>query len=251
MFSKTTILTAAKLSRHCYTPHDPLPLELSVRKLLTFVCDEMTLQCSLYLDEKNNTVYCAVDGTGSLLTHNGRVDMWRNMQIIHGVLPRSKAHAHGGYTDAANTISLSIEDQLLEAESRGYRVIFVGHSAGGAIALLLAIEFAWDCITFGQPRACSSGTIDDRFNVFYKYLRVVNGSDLVPRVPWPIPWRYGHGGDVLYLPISPESPGVWNPSELEMLKDRLFIPVGRRLREHSSLDYLKGLDLQYVDPPQT
>jgi len=246
MLTEQEISEAAVLSCHSYAPHEPVPLS-NIRKVATFVVDGLTVMATLYVDDERRVAYFATDGTGSFSSHDGRADMRRNVRIWQRRMSLSEALAHRGYAAVAGEIVASAADLLLEGVQRGYSIIYTGHSAGGAIALLLALELRGHCVTFGQPRVVSPRTIRDTFDQNREYVRVQNGSDLVPRLPWPIPFLYGHGGELLYLPVDPEKRAQWNPSPCAMLKDRFFSPPTHRLGHHSMQDYLDGLREQYVN----
>ncbi|KXN65442.1 alpha/beta-hydrolase, partial [Conidiobolus coronatus NRRL 28638] len=77
--------------------------------------------------------------------------------------PFQNADIHSGFNKMTNVLLPSVESALKSAISKypSYKVIFTGHSLGGAIATLTAYRLAqknvigWDrvnLITYGQPR---------------------------------------------------------------------------------------------------
>lgn len=68
---------------------------------------------------------------------------------------------------------------ILKELPKNSKVVFTGHSLGGAIATLFAERLGCEVITFGSPRIY--------FRSFYKsninHIRVVQDNDPVPRVP--------------------------------------------------------------------
>ncbi|MDZ7685749.1 MAG: lipase family protein [Gammaproteobacteria bacterium] len=91
-----------------------------------------------------------------------------------------------GFKSVREQISSGIEEarQRLGEQGQGAPVYFTGHSLGGALAMIATRELAFDscgaCYTFGAPRAAD-------YNYFWRmktpHYRVVNSSDMVPRVP--------------------------------------------------------------------
>ncbi|KXN64659.1 alpha/beta-hydrolase, partial [Conidiobolus coronatus NRRL 28638] len=77
--------------------------------------------------------------------------------------PFQNADIHSGFNKMTNVLLPSVEAALSSAKAKypNYKIIFTGHSLGGAIATLTAYRLAqknvigWDrvnLITFGQPR---------------------------------------------------------------------------------------------------
>ncbi len=92
---------------------------------------------------------------------------------------------------------MEVRDEL-GPEARPYLVVN-GHSMGGGAGTLAAEELdAWLCVTFGSPRVgCDffAKGFDRRRR--HRHLRVVHGNDIVPRCPFPLPYR--HCGELVYL----------------------------------------------------
>ncbi len=104
---------------------------------------------------------------------------------------------HGGFKKAllenedgeARTVFKHVEDILdrpeaKDAAGKPLPVFITGHSLGGALALLTARELPQDligaCYTFGAPRVANYDYFKKTKTPVY---RVVNSSDIVPRVP--------------------------------------------------------------------
>lgn len=106
--------------------------------------------------------------------------------------------AHGGFVSALDALWPQIEPCLALAP----RWWCTGHSLGGALAALAALRLhraghaLAGAITFGQPR-CGDRVLAQALDAL-PLRRVVNGCDLVPRLP---PSRLGfkHGGQRLHL----------------------------------------------------
>ncbi|KAK8175749.1 Alpha/Beta hydrolase protein [Phyllosticta citrichinensis] len=120
--------------------------------------------------------------------HSGFYKSWINTrdQILHHVLLASEMYPH-------------------------YKLTLVGHSLGGAVAALAALDFrsrGWDphVTTFGEPRVGNhelAHYIDNRFNLTAnmnvtesKFRRVTHMGDPVPLLPVE-EWGYRmHGGEI-------------------------------------------------------
>jgi len=96
---------------------------------------------------------------------------------------------HTGFYKAFNLIRDDIASALqkkacLNSAGQKLPLYVTGHSLGGALALLatkyLASNVAGACYTYGAPRV---GDYEFFFNIKTPVYRVVNSSDIVPRVP--------------------------------------------------------------------
>ncbi len=148
--------------------------------------------------------------------------------------------AHAGFSDCAEAVF----EQCLEIAAHSTApLVLTGHSMGGAVATLVAIGLASklkdsgrniSLITFGQPRVSKASLIDNAFHG--EYIRVANGSDIVPRVP---KLGYSHAGQFLYL----RNRGGYcvNPGISETMLDRLTAWQHDRITDHSMPAYIRQL----------
>jgi hypothetical protein len=99
--------------------------------------------------------------------------------------PELKLTLHSGFREAANELYRSVMPHL----TKGYRTSITGHSLGGALAAVLMMRLMHEgheidqVITFGQPKVTNE--IGASLFAKSKLLRVVNGDDIVPKLPNP------------------------------------------------------------------
>lgn len=85
---------------------------------------------------------------------------------------------------ACDRVEEIIESSDAQIDGKALPVFYTGHSLGGALALLASRKLAHDahdaCYTYGGPRVANYAYFEDFKSPVY---RVVNSSDIVPRVP--------------------------------------------------------------------
>jgi len=221
-----TIMTCAQLSKAVYSMSVPDGLDIIGYERI--ICQETSTQGCAYIT--SDTLYVAMQGSAE------GADWLNNFKIIrrdyHGIT------AHRGFALAAESVLEQVH-RILDDWSPSRRVVMTGHSLGGAIAVLLAVACRprpVEVVTFGQPRVSRRRQLD--LSLYGPYLRVVNGSDIVPRKPW---LGYSHGGNLLYL--TNDGRRLDNPSWFARVKDRIWMTWQRqRITDHRMTDYIKELE---------
>lgn len=149
----------------------------------------------------------ALRGTATMF--DGATDL--NIAIDRGP---AGTYAHAGFVRSFRSIRESIPALL--AGHRG-PVHVVGHSLGGALAVLTAAELAsrgrrdLHLYTFGAPRVFTGGSVAafDRLVPSGRVRRVQNPADLVPLVPlWPYRHAPADGGGAVRVGPPALIPGV-------------------------------------------
>lgn len=157
---------------------------------------------------KKKTIVVGLRGTRSVsdVLADMRVDM-ALYQSLKRALPfcGQKCKIHKGFASYYKKTLAAIEDKLVDELELGkdedYELVFVGHSLGGSVALLLALHFldlGYDkltLVTMGQPRVGNNeftSWADFVLGSYHplkhgsfdrKYMRVIHKGDLVTQVP--------------------------------------------------------------------
>ncbi|KAJ1974577.1 hypothetical protein H4R35_003545 [Dimargaris xerosporica] len=125
-----------------------------------------------------------------------------------------------GYQDVAN--QLYTQCMCLLARHPNHRLIIIGHSLGGALASLAAVDFMQrnsslapitSVVTFGKPRVGNKHYVKHYSSLNLDSTRVVNKRDVVPHVP-PRFFGFRHEGEEMWiLPNSTTNCTVYYPGE--------------------------------------
>lgn len=155
----------------------------------------------LVLCQPGRCTWIALAGTQDL------EDVWRGARGLVDVYVMGKRESvHAGYKEYAKSIAVAVR-RVLKGNDFDNEVIMCGHSAGGALCLLVTEEIPklrvmsrsnssnqlkW--ITFGMPAFANpshSSVIPPGYNS-KNHLRIVNGSDIVVREGI-VGTGFGHG----------------------------------------------------------
>lgn len=245
-------LRAANLSKWIYTTGDlgqgdamrpPVPEEVNA---VVYIGSARTgtQGAAIITAEK---IYFVFRGTEAALSRAGLRDWKTNASSFdkkefHGIA------VHKGFAEAAESVTQQVSD-IMGLYSDRAEIEFNGHSLGGAVAVAVAVAVNELMLKLRDPRRVSICTIGQprlsrtrQLNLslrFVPYVRVQNGSDVVPRVP---KLGYSHGGDLVYIPNRPgkASKALFNPSHVRRFSDRLF-SFRQRYADHKTNDYISEL----------
>jgi triacylglycerol lipase len=136
---------------------------------------------------------------------------------------------HGGFNSAFNSVVITLTQGLVELHDKKQKLWITGHSLGGALATLAVASLTeigtevFCSYTFGSPRVG-----DEDFATQFKQKvgdrvhRLVNGNDIVPRVPPQVTGFKHVGKEVLFDEKGQINP---NPNAWEQLKARVVIQL--------------------------
>jgi predicted lipase len=167
----------------------------------------------------------------------GIADWITDLKFIQQVYPyeeskNKKVKVHHGFISAYKSVREAV---LNEAKKTPHpRIICAGHSLGGALATLCALDLQYNlpdkevsCYTFGSPKVGNPHFTESYNKRVPNTFRFVNRSDAVPDLP---PGSYEHVGELLYL-------GGLTNSGLSNLVDKVMDKV----EAHLPHNYLKAL----------
>lgn len=198
-----------------------------------------------YIEYDNNLVVC-FRGTESM------EDVLTDLKIYKKKFPLLSLNecewpeVHAGFFEQFFSVCYKLE----EVCNNSKKLIFCGHSLGGALATLAAAYFGYkhvrkecSCITFGSPRVGDTlfaQYFDERVNVSLRY---VNDNDPVPCLP--TSWRYKHVKGLRWLnqDVVMKEIKVWR--FYRFLKNTLLSTIGygyNALDDHSCKNYIIDLE---------
>jgi len=177
-------------------------------------------------------------------------DWLSNLKVTPKVVNGLGSQVHAGFWDQFEALRARLES--LMAPHRQLPLLVTGHSLGGAIAALAAATWAPSrplkaLYTYGQPAVARGSALDHLADALAgRYHRLVNDSDIVPRVPP----GYRHAGHLLHF----DSKGrlIRGAASLEaalsgaaggssaMLSEAEFLPLQERLRRQTGLQSQEG-----------
>ena len=183
-------------------------VESQVRKHIdTFMkdCDQKCDQQNKKYDDKNHD-----KGVGVGLTNKNLVTIYENKQkdddlkdndLKDNNLKDYHLEKCDESRDCQDCDEHCDEKQSLIKKSPIKHVIFSGHSLGGALATIAAVQFAKQypdivvsCVTFGSPRVGNTTFVSMFDQCCTGSYRFVNEDDPVPMGPTPIRFRHVKGG---------------------------------------------------------
>ncbi|RHZ59788.1 lipase family protein [Aspergillus thermomutatus] len=149
------------------------------------------------VDHTHETIALAFRGTVS--RNNSLADIYAIYEDVTGIDGCEGCKAHAGFWDAVQAVSGCVFPKVRDAAQQypGHRIVFTGHSLGGALATIAAAMFRQeanvDLYTFGAPsvgnyefaKFISEQTAGDNY-------RITHAWDIVPslltRLKWDFPF---------------------------------------------------------------
>jgi len=211
--------------------------KLEVNQLSNIVGVEVSY--ALLTDSMKKQHIVVVRGTANV--ENAMVDM--NIKLVDD--KQTGVRLHQGFLEASTTIFHKLQSDL----NKSYEIITTGHSLGGAVAVILAMQLKSDgfnvsnVFTFGQPKVTNIEGAN-KFKVL-KVVRIVRSKDLVPIVPPMDPLDiksldiYWHLGNEIILMENNEYAELEGVSSMLRSGDFLTaVPNQENLENHKMTGYL-------------
>lgn len=151
--------------------------------------DKYDADWAVWRSDTEKRVYVRFEGTKSF--KDVLMDLWFRPSKV-SAFDGADWKAHKGFKNAYYSVRSKVLDKCYELYHEGDELTILGHSLGGAMALLAVEDIGWHfkkkvlCITWGAPRvaesekgqkAISSYMADGSYNF-------ENGSDPIPKLPW-------------------------------------------------------------------
>jgi len=167
--------------------------------------DDVLADAQFFQEAFQDVVYSCASGYGA--KHSAPADAAAKTLAAH----RKGARVHRGFLSQYNSIKFGIMSTLFGhvlADAPNKRIVFVGHSLGGALATLAAAgtkalfpQLEVHCASFGSPRVGNAAFAAYFDAVVDSSVRCVNGSDKVTKNPT---LGYAHvGGEVRVGNLTP------------------------------------------------
>lgn len=161
-------------------------------------------------------IYISFRGTESL--NDAMIDVQCGSEIPAYGNEESSIRVHSGFYKAYCSVREQIRKLIAygtnETDPRYNRYFISGHSLGGALALLCALDIQYHnpeatiiLLTIGQPKVGNRAFSESTNRRLQNYYRVVNGDDCVPKFPW----SYSHTGELIEI----GEKHWWKPFSLE------------------------------------
>ena len=194
----TYAAVTAALSSWIYSPHScALPAGLQLCNQIRLMEEEATVQWAVV--SADDTLFVVFKGTSNVL------DMMIDLGCLPLYVDSIELRVHGGIWCALHSTKHSVVDEiilLLQTQPVDKRVVLCGHSLGGGMALVSALELLCrGCkvdavIAHGSPQV----VVPDYTNCWWLALNglatvYVNQWDLVPRLPSCKNWLLGVATD--------------------------------------------------------
>lgn len=184
-FNKAPHLLCAYLSTLVYKGMDVVEQELSkhTAKLLGFYSHPL-LDTQVFVASRDNVVYVVCRGSES--AQDWLVDL--SAVIVPLVIQgKSLGGVHAGFLSAGNVVNTDVMLEIRDAKT----VVVTGHSLGGALSTLLALETKVrfpdkdvSHFSYGCPRVGNQLFVDAyRNSGLAKVERYIHGDDIVTKVP--------------------------------------------------------------------
>ena len=166
------------------------------------------VDAQFYTIYKNNEIIFAIRGSSSVhdFWNDFEINLVNAHDITNSTSKESKELVHKGFLNQYNAIIKQVIHTI--SMNAQYKITFVGHSLGGALATMCALKSKLTfknrkvcCITFGSPRVGNFQFVTLFNNNIDLSYRCVNNYDAVTMRPY---WGYEHVGKEIKIGNKPK-----------------------------------------------
>ena len=216
--------------------------------------------CQVYLYNYQDGLVFAFRGSES------KEDFLTNLKVAKTpfVLPNSQIwetpDVHTGFFQQFDSVKSWILKKINELsisslENKNKKIIFTGHSLGGALATLATLYFSYQyknliakneleivCLTLGSPRVGDSKFVELFNHKIKKSIRYVHQNDIVPC--FPSYWRFQHVKGLIWLRQKTNNYDISYDNLYQKLKNLWYNWMAYSytpFQDHSCLEYIKDI----------
>jgi hypothetical protein len=229
--------------------------------------------CQVYTCQYNDTIAVVFRGTESIGDVISDLSISRSLFFLPSVKPDLFPLVHTGFYNQFLSVNKSLEQKIdsyiqnnnnnnnqneiyvKNVKKINNKIIFSGHSLGGAIATMASLYYAYkypdmdiECITFGSPRVGSKEFANTFNNTIKTSYRFINDNDPVPCLP--TAWRFQHvkGCHWLYHDTIKKEITVWRFWRFIKNTSMSFFGYGyNALDDHSCCGYTRDLNICHTE----
>jgi triacylglycerol lipase len=174
-------------------------------------------------------------------------DWLTNLNILYKRSPLGSGFVHRGFMKATASFWPELQQHLVKIRDNDQRIVFTGHSLGGALALLASLKCHFDdglpisgLYTFGQPPIGTVAfSLRFREQCPFRLYRFVNQTDAVAAAP--IITLLDHVGEVRYFDTAGklwEGDPPWRTRLLDQIRAPHLHGGLSQFGAHSMKDYV-------------
>ena len=201
------VLDLCNLCSVSYNTNEVLTAKYTNKEIIFDKCGKCPIlketpsDCQYFTTYYNDSLLICFRGTESKKDILLDINISRSKFIVPNY--NIKMYVHEGFLTQFNEVCHDLTNEIesykndISIDNKKKKIIFTGHSLGGALATLgtcyfsiLNRDLSVNCITYGSPRV-GCNEFKKKFNKYCdKSFRYVNENDPVPSLP--SSWRYKH-----------------------------------------------------------
>ena len=201
---------------------------------------------------KTRTVFIGFRGTTSLTDIKYDLDF----RMVHLTENHPHVLVHAGFKEKFKSVKQQLVNELLSRASEFDRIVFTGHSLGGALATVSSpilagtlLDKKVHCITFGSPRVGNGAFTNFFTSNVHSSVRMTTDFDPVPSLPFETFYEHvqpaisvTESNEVLVVPEVPIGSRLLNAFE--------DLDFDRSIRDHDMRVYYDRLQSTFISTRQ-